>query len=225
LSLRYVGLALFAEGATDHRFLDVLIRRVVAGLCVRHRTPTELSDVQRLEPPRGVDRAERIAQGAQAVQGAFHILFVHTDAGGDRQRACDERVEPGRRLLHERLGASQREVVGVVPVRELEAWALADPDALRRVLSSTKADDELGLPPRPRLLEHVPDPKALLADVVAQARSGRRGRRRRSASVFLDRLAEEVELDRLRELPSFAGFEAKTERALRNLIPLPAAEP
>jgi hypothetical protein len=45
---RWLGLALYAEGATDHRFLDELLRRTVEHLLVHAGHAVDLSPVQRL---------------------------------------------------------------------------------------------------------------------------------------------------------------------------------
>ena len=85
--MRYLGLALFAEGPTDHRFLPPVLLRTVEELC--RSAPTEdvmLEDVLELHPPdqwRTADRATTILEAARDAAGGFHILFVHTDGDSD----------------------------------------------------------------------------------------------------------------------------------------------
>lgn len=214
----YLGLALYAEGETDHRFLDVLLRRSVEELLSQRGLSVTIGEMQRLMVPRGESRRdERIVAGARGIQGAFHLLFIHADGGGDREGASAERVEPGRRALEEELGTLNRRALGVVPVRETEAWALADGEALRAVLSTSKSDAELGLPARRAEVETLADPKAALEHAVRLARGGRSRRRRRPPGAFLDRLAEAISPVCLRQLPAYWAFEGDLSRALVDL--------
>jgi len=213
----FIGLALYAEGPTDHRFLEGVTRRTVIDAFVRQGIVVEVPEVQRLTIDAGIQgRADRIVNGAQAEQGAFHILFIHADADGDAQRARNERIDPGAHRVDAQIGTAGRATVPVVPVRATEAWALADGDALRRVLSTTRSDAELGLPGLNEL-ERLPDPKAMLDGVVNAAHTLRRGRRRRKGAYYLDELAEQVGLAALRGLPAFQAFESDVEAALRHI--------
>ncbi len=187
MTRRWLGLALYAEGPTDHRFLDEVLRRTVEHLLLDAGHAVQLSPVQRLPLTAAAElaRAERIAVGAESVQGAFHLLFVHADGEGDPQRARIERVQPGIEAMHARLGASGRQGVAMVPVRETEAWAMADSQCLRAVLGTSRSAHEIGLPESADELEGLLDPKATFAAVVLSARGGRRGRRRPAPSSFL----------------------------------------
>jgi hypothetical protein len=214
----FVGLALYAEGERDHRFLEGVTRRVVIEAFVAQGITAEVTEVQRLTVPDGAaGRAERILAGAKNEQGAFHILFIHADADADEQRAWHERVDPGRNAVLADLGTAQRAVVGIVPVRMTEAWALSDGDALREVLSTKRSDDELGLPAAAGQLEGLADPKAVLDAVVAAAHTVRRRRRVESGAAYLDRLAEMIRLDELRRLDAFKRFESDVHGALDHL--------
>jgi len=106
--------------------------------------------------------------------------------------------------------------VAVVPVRETEAWALADGDALRAVFGTVLEDAALGVPPHARLVETITDPKRALDSAYLLTRpSGRRARA--GAAALLSALGQQVSLDRLRQVPSFARTEAGVLEALRHL--------
>ena len=50
--MRYLGLALYAEGPTDYRFLSSLLRRLVESLCARLASDIiEVSEVLPLDAP------------------------------------------------------------------------------------------------------------------------------------------------------------------------------
>jgi hypothetical protein len=177
----------------------------------------DVSEIQRLDVSPSDRREVRIAEGAVGIQGSFHLLFIHADGNGDRDRAIAERVVPGANQVLEALGAGGRAVVPVVPSRETEAWAIADGDALRRVLSTQHDDATLGVPGHPREVETVSDPKEVFRAAVQLARGGRRGIRPRPAGVFLERLSEEIDLQVLREVPAFRSFENELRDSLRGL--------
>lgn len=108
-----------------------------------------------------------------------NLLFVHRDA--DRAGAAARFAEIGAGIsaadYHGRW-------VGVVPVRMMEAWLLADEAAIRRVAGRPRGTEPLDLPP-PHELEDVSDPKQMLKDVLLQAGAPRGARRRkRFASDF-----------------------------------------
>jgi len=216
---RWLGLALFAEGPSDHRFLDELLRRTVEHRLVDAGHAVELSPVQRLPIASGgpADRAARIAQGAQDLQGAFHLLFIHADGAGDAQRARSERVQPGIDAMHARLGVDGRCGIAVVPVRETEAWALADAVCLRALLGTSRSAAELGLPESALALEALPDPKATFAAVVQAARPRRRGRRRSAPAAFLDLAGQRASLAELGRLTAFRGLMTEVDLALQRL--------
>lgn len=218
MTYRWLGLALYAEGSTDHRFLDELLRRTVEHLLIDGGYAVDLSSVQRL--PVGAEepnRAERIAVGSQRIQGAFHLLFVHADGAGDAERAREERVQPGIDAMHARVGGEGRRGVAVVPVRETEAWALADADCLRRILGTQRSPADLGLPQSPTELENLSDPKATFAAVVREARPGRRGRRRPMPGSFLDLIGQQARISQLARLSAFERLLSDLDEALRAL--------
>jgi hypothetical protein len=104
--------------------------------------------------------------------------------------------------------------VPVIPVRETEAWALADVDALREVLGTTRTADQLGLSMRAlRALEENNDPKALLRQAMAASSA----RQRRRQPTIPAGLGNNVSLGRLRDLPAYTRFEAAVQAALRQI--------
>lgn len=216
--MAYVGLALYAEGETDHSFLQPLLRRVVVELLLAHgfNNEVEVTDVQRLlfpaeSPPA---RADRIRDGAVESAGMFHLLFIHADEDGEGPVANENRVQPGKAAVEAALGSNGRSVVAVIPIRETEAWALAHGETLRAVFASDRSDAEMGLP-RPSEVERCGDPKTALEHAYSVCRSGRRPPRR--AVDFLDLLGDQVPLDRLRVLAAYRQLEEEVLAALVHL--------
>jgi hypothetical protein len=212
----WLGLALIAEGPTDYRFLPPLLYRLTEDLCLRHGLVTiEVDPVRALDLDRGFrgDRTRQIVEAARQADGSYHILFLHTDGAGDPVAAIKERFEPWCRGLAG-LARPDERAVAVVPVREMEAWALCDGGALRGAFGTTLPDEQLGLP-RTADVEGVQDPKKALE--TAYERAFRPRKPKRPVVAALEAIAERVELDHLRQLPAFRRLEDDLRDALRDL--------
>lgn len=216
--MHYLGLALWAEGKSDYSFLSPLLLRLCESLCTGATQPVDIGDVIGLDhakTSKTSTRAARISEAAKSATGSWNILFVHADADGDPVAALHERALPGIDGA-KAAGLKRAEGVAVIPVRETEAWALADGEALRSVFGTTLGDTELGLNARGAGLERLADPKKVLDDCFAAAHGGRR-RSQLSVSNSLNALGEQVTLHRLMELPSFAGLHRDLGAALQRL--------
>jgi hypothetical protein len=206
--MAYLGLALFAEGPTDHRFLKPFLRRLCENLCLNYaKTIVEIGDVLEIHTPARVKdekRETRILEAAKDALYAWHILFVHTDGAGDPDRALSERIEPAIQRIFDEMGGEKRRGVAVVPVRETEAWCLVDGDALRKAIGVIRDDAFLGLPGKPADVEKLIDPKQALDDTCLKAiPQKRRKRRGQKGADFLDQIGEFVSLEKLDDVPAF----------------------
>ncbi len=215
--MRYLSVALYAEGPSDVEFLRPVLHRLCMECAAQSPENVELSDILALDDlpeHRGFARDERIVQAALAAAGAWVVLFIHADADRDERAAREERIEPARRRLQAAFDA-RHQSVGVVPVRMTEAWALADPDALRAAFGSTASDDWLGLADAvAHGADRLADPKRTLDAAFRVARP-----RRRLLSVvpYLGRIGESASLACLRRLPAFRQLDADLRDALRTL--------
>lgn len=218
--MHFLGLALYAEGPTDSRFLGPLLLRLCADICARQaRTPVEISEVLALEDsPRALNasREQRILDAARQAEEAWTLLFVHRDADRDAQQARSQRIQPALDRVREAYGNSRR-AVAVIPIRATEAWAVCDGDALRDVLGTQLNNIRLGLPASVASLERHADPKQCLERAFEASQApGRRQQGARVGSLY-GPLGEQVSLTRLRELAAFATFEAELIEALAEL--------
>ncbi len=208
--MRYLGLALFAEGSTDYRFLPPVLRRATEDLCLRDaRSTVEVGEVLGLYTPddyRDADLATQILEAAREAFDAFSILFIHTDGAG----------EPAAQRIAAELSGQQNRTVGVVPVREMEAWTLVDPDALRGAFGTVLDDSALGIPTKAREVEGILDPKQALEQVYGKVVGGRR-RGKRKVTEFFDAIGERARLERLRDVPAYQRFEQELGMALVEL--------
>jgi len=208
--------ALFAEGESDHLFLGPLLPRILEALLLQVGIVVDVQPVQRLtaiSDARG--RADRIVRAVAPLLDAIHLLFIHTDGGGDAPRARSDKVDPAANMIKEQFTAEAPAMVGIVPVRETEAWVLAGELALREAAGTGLSPEAIGGSWSPRELERLTDPKRVLDKLVASER--RAGRRHARAVARFDQIARTCDINRLRELSAFAAFERELREALVDL--------
>lgn len=201
--MRYLASGLVAEGRTDDRFLRPLLSRALEELCSREFDEmVEVSEVQVLRSRVGPHSVAEIVELADEQRDSFLLLFVHRDQGASPGRVRSEWIEPLRTIWQDR---SER-LVMVVPVRETEAWMLADGDALRAVMRVKWPDSQFGVPAPPRRVEEIADPKQVL--------KGLGDRVSRTFDAYLDRLGEEISIETLSRVPAFRQWWDDTRSAL-----------
>lgn len=206
--MKHFQFTLFAEGSTDRALLpilDWLIRETLTPDTVGH----EFLPKTELRPQASM--AERIRLSVEIFP--CEVLFVHRDS--DKQDP-ELRHDEVRNAIEE-LAANGLVIphVCVVPIRMTEAWLMMDESAIRRAAGNPNGTQELQIP-KVRQLESIPDPKALLHEILREA-SGKRGRRRASFDVreaaalvseFIPSFAP------LRKLSAFARLEADLAKLL-----------
>lgn len=198
----YVQVGLFAEGSSDYDLLIPLIDRLLADLMARR--PETFAD---RPEPKGIDapdvkgsRSERIAAAIERYWDVCTLFVIHADADGDPDAAQAERIAPGLAEARRRVGA-EVPAAACVPVRELEAWMLADEGVFRALYPTTVSPL---LPPDP---EKDLNPKRTLDEVF------RAIRRRRPPDIY-PFWGANLDLAALRRLPAFQKFERDLSAAL-----------
>ena len=209
---RYLGLGLHGEGPTDQRFLGPLLARLTSGILARHsRYPVVVAPIIGVATGAKQERASELSRAVGASRGSLDVLFVHADGAGDPEGAASTVVQPLiDRIVEDHADMAPR-CVPVIPIREVEAWAIADPAAIAGLLRSRQDAAALGLPDDAAACELVLDPKAALEQAVARARSRTR---RRSGPMPYEPLGERVGLERLERLSAFR----KTREALLQVL-------
>ncbi len=141
------------------------------------------------------------------------LLIVHRDA---ERESLDSRKQEITTAF-QRLGLSQPSAC-LIPVRMSEAWLLIDESALRRAAGNPNGRVKLNLPPLKKL-EAIPDPKALLIDLLRSA-SELKGRHLKKFQPLvsihrLSRLIEDFSL--LNSLPAYIEFQSQLKTAVEKV--------
>lgn len=204
--MRYLTSALISEGVTDDRFLPVLLGRALTELCLTEfDEAVDVADVQILRNRCGPAPIDDVIKLVDRNAASFLLVFFHRDQGPSADRVEAEWLGP----LRARWGDRNERLIPVVPVRETEAWLLADGDAIRNALGVRWTDTEMGLPRNAKDVERLADPKQVLNAVT--------GRVRRSVYDHFGQLGELVSLDRLASVPAYRRWWKDTHEALAAL--------
>lgn len=206
MNLRFT---LAAEGSTDAALIRILKWAVRRDRRIQE-IEARFAEPGQLPPPRA-GLTQRIEKALELYPA--DLLFVHRDTDNFPFAARREEVmEAVSRLARPQLA------VPVVPVRMTEAWLLIDEAAIRRAAGNPSGTVALNLP-RPRAIENLADPKAVLYEALHSA-SELSGRRRRKFNVVSAAgiVPEHIrDFEPLRQLPAFLEFESTLRRALDSL--------
>ncbi len=203
--------ALYAEGRTDERFLPRIIQRAAADLLSRRsQRIIDVLEPILLSPDNEATRAENILAVARKATG-YHALFIHADADAStRDRAYNERIVPGEMQVYSARTDGQAvcaDLIPVIPIQAVEAWLLADADALRNVIGSSRRAQDLGIPLTPHEIEGLVNSKQRISEIVRQAMAARSRRRRKlDIGELYEPLADRITLSQLARLPAFQQF-------------------
>lgn len=200
--MRVLDTLVLCEGSTDRDVIAGLLPRVLADLC----RPSTL-DIQIGEPVVSSVRSfdERFDL-LQEIRNRFDFVVVHADGTGDWSREHSRHVQPVVERLAE-LGLPHP-CIAMMPVKETEAWVLADRESAAYVLRCNP-DLLAPWPTHPDACEREPDPKACLKRAMSAGFS----RRRRVRFPYRE-FGRVVELSQLERLSSFQRFRSDLSTAL-----------
>jgi hypothetical protein len=204
----YIRAGLYAEGRTDYEFLLPLVNQLLNELAAKLFSGAyELAETLGIDAPYGTSggRADKIRLALEKHLDYCDIFILHADGAGDPDEARRTQINPGANLARMTIPHSQIHLVACVPVREIEAWLLADPRPFERILGKTTP---IVLPGQP---EAEIDPKNLLRKIC------RDGASRIPLSEAYRSFGENVRLEKLRTLSAFRRFEDELEQALKAL--------
>ena len=172
--LRYT---VITDGSSDVVLLPILtwlLRQNGVSCAVQ----AEWADLRRVRwPKKKPDLADKIKCGLDLYP--CDLLFVHRDA---EKQPREKRAAEIAQALDRAGQKDARPAVCVIPVHMQEAWLLFDEAAIRRAAGNSSGSQPLELPSW-RSIEQIPDPKAVLHDLLRKA-SGLSGRRLQSFSGY-----------------------------------------
>jgi Domain of unknown function (DUF4276) len=222
-----VTLALYAEGSTDGDFLPQIILQTTEEILSdigysRSEMNIELPYCRWEKPADTVKREDCLLRVAQETPG-YDILIIHSD-GDDRgyEKTVAELFQPGKesvlKIAKDRPDEICEHLVPIIPVRMTEAWMLADPEALCRVLGKKADARTLGIPLKAKLVEKELNPKTTLNHIIKRAYpNASTSQWRERKNDLYKGLGSQISLKRLSDVPSYQQFVENMTATLRML--------
>jgi hypothetical protein len=201
----------YGEGNSDKYFFPTLCLRVLANM-----GPNEaFLPVEPLEKPSIPEPTHKnflLAIAKEYVN--FDLLFIHVDADApDIELAYQNKILPVLQSAQASPKIYNTNWVAIIPVRNLEAWILADFEAFKASTGTKLPATELGFPPRPIDAEKLADPKATLNQALKLAYK----KRTSNYEDELGSIAKRINLNMLRKLPAYQGFEQQLHTVLERV--------
>jgi hypothetical protein len=197
---------LLAEGSSDRALLPIItwtLRCHLKDVAIQSSS----ADLSRLPlPPKGL--VNRIKSSLDLYP--CDVLFVHRDT--DNQ-GMDQRIHEIETAIAELALGSAPPVIGVIPIRMMEAWLMFDEAIIRRVAGNPSGREPLSLPLL-KQVESIADPKDRLNTALRVA-SGLQGRRLKKfrPSEELHRITDLTDdFSPLRQLSAFQRFEGEIQK-------------
>lgn len=196
---RYLTIGLLAEGPEDEIFLSSIAVRQLTRLASLASAPFDVADTpQRAEASTARTAHDLLTDEAVDLATTCDLLLVHNDY---RERGKIDKLHRDVVL------PSDCRMVGIVPVRETEAWLLADSELLRSLPGVVESALPWKGEPTGAQVERVSDPKALLAAVLPGY----------DTRLLAELLGQRIDLHRLHALPSYQQWCVELTAALKEL--------
>lgn len=200
---------LVSEGSSDRALLPILtwlLHQHTTGYAIQPEW-ANLGRVPRPPPKRSPKEIEMALDLYPC-----DILFIHKDKDNN---SYELRVAEIQNTLSQVEQWSLQRSVGVIPIRETEAWLLIDEAALRRAAGNPNGNQDLQIPPLNQL-ENLTNPKQLLHQLLKDA-SGLTVRRLKNFSVgqHMSRITDFItDFSPLRALEAFQKLEHDVSRVV-----------
>lgn len=214
--MRYVSWAAFYEGPSDALYLDVLLPRIIRDLIAREGTRlVDVPDTPAVKIGAKGRSVEKVAEEACAFCEAYDVIFIHVDMGGrGLAQGSMNRADAYCAALKAFCDWPVERCIAITPRHEIEAWLLADGEAVTGALGYNGDPTEVGLPIDARAAERLNDPKQVLSVAIEKVAGRRRVQR---VDRLFPAIAQRQRLELLRRSSSFVDFEERLHGCLRTI--------
>lgn len=194
------------EGTTDIRFLENIIRKSFEYAVLNCKSQIEVYPPEHLKKE-GNGIVEQVVNMIKKYP-FFHVICVHRDADSpSKEDVLNNSINPAFRAVMELEENVCKNLVAVIPVQMTEAWMLSNIDLLKEKIGTSKPNNELGLPNRLKAIETLSDPKSTINEAIRIAQINQSKRRKKlTISQLYSPLSQELLVDDLLKLPSYAEF-------------------
>ena len=216
---RQLLIGLTVEGSTDFRVLKSIIERTFNNLKFECPGDIDVLEIEEIPTPTGMDFTEKVMYAAkQGSEMGITILCVHNDADDNSpEQVLTYKFSPAIEALSQKNDDQYcKQIVGVIPVQEMESWMLVDTVLLKYQIGTDMSDAALGIN---RFPEEIANPKEVIENAIRISRQDMTKRRRRElriAELYLP-IGQSVDLEKLEQLPSYRQFKENIRQSFRSL--------
>lgn len=213
----FVGL--MAEGATDYRFLEPLVEKVLTEIAFDCPGQIDIN-VRVIDCDKGNSFVEFVSNASKTghLDYGITMLIIHTDADDiTAETAYNSKIRPAVSFLESQLSDTHcKKIAALVPIQETEAWMLADKDILIRQIGTNKNEVELNISGHP---EGFTNPKERIQEAIRIGRSEMPKKLRNSLQIsdLYSFLGQSIQTDKLKTFNSFLDFEGNVRQVLRDM--------
>lgn len=212
-------LALSAEGTTDHRFVPIIIERIISNFFFSKNLTVEFSWIPLPKKGSSYENILRVCKDAKD----FHLVFFHRDSGNTSwQNAYTNHFASAIEFISgDDKSLFNKNIIPVIPVTETEAWMLPNKPVLKDKIETTLNDNSLGLTYKVSRIENIADPKSTIERAIGYHNKTLTKKQRRyavSIGELYDSVASEIPLQDLDVLDSYCKFKKTLIDQLEKII-------
>lgn len=221
--MKQLFIGLFAEGITDYRFLNPIVKETFREIIYGETDFVIDLEVLDLDvKPQGTF-AEQVHEAFERMVTAYGAtcLVAHADADDKASnKAYQNKMRPALAALKQQNEVWGKSAIALVPVYETEARMMADKALFKKQIGTTMPDTALGIDGKP---ETTARPKETIeaAIRIGRAQLPKKIRNRVSITDLYELLGNAIQPQSLEPLASYQDFKNNTRAALRYLGLLP----
>jgi len=215
---RQLLIGLFTEGTTDVRFLTSIIKRTFEDICFECQGELEILDIQNIRIKKDTFSKDVINASRAGVNDfGIMLLCVHTDADDSTDtNVYQTKITPALNAIENCNENICKNIVPIVPIQMTEAWMLADKNLFKKMIGTSKNDNELGIYKAP---EEYTDPKETIKTAIKIANQERTKRHRKDlviSDLYLP-TGQSISIDKLKNIPSYSNFQTNIREVLQKM--------
>jgi len=212
-------IGLIAEGITDYRFLEPIVEKALVDIAFNCKGQIDI-DVKVIICDKGDSFADYVLNASKIGCQEFGItmLIVHADADNlSSNNVYEHKINPTRILLDQQSNDTHcKNLVALIPIRETEAWMLADKAVFIKSIGTKKNEHELNIIGKP---ETFNNPKERIEEAIRIGRADmpKKLRNNLKISELYSYLGQAIQIENLKTFQSYIDFENNIKQELIKL--------
>lgn len=212
-------IGLIAEGTTDYRFLIPVIEKTLINIAFDCKGQIDI-DVKLIDCSKGNSFTEYVLNASKKGNQELGItmLIVHTDADDlSADNAYDTKINPTKIVLEQQSDATHcKSLIPLIPIRETEAWMLADKFLFKKSIDTKKSDSELNINGNPETFNN-PKEKIEYAIRIGRADMPKKLQNNLKIADLYSYLGQAIQIEHLKPFISYKDFENNIREELIKL--------